>query len=46
MIFQLGNGELWWAGMKMSYVPTKVKLQIDKPRLFAAGNKCFAIVDE
>ena len=26
LLFQLGNGELWWTGMKMAYKPQKVKL--------------------
>lgn len=46
MLFQLSNGELWWAGMKMAYKPEKVKLEVEHPRLFAAGNKCFAVVDQ
>lgn len=46
MLFELSNGELWWTGMKMAYKPEKVKLKLRKPKLFAAGSKCFAVVDE
>jgi len=46
LLFQLTNGELWWTGMKKAYNPEKVKLDITKPKLFAAGSKCFAVVDQ
>ncbi len=44
LLFQLDNGELWWTGMKKTYMPEKVKLDV-KPKLFAAGRGCFAMVD-
>lgn len=46
MLFQLDNGQLWWTGMKKAYMPEKVKLEVDHPKLFAAGNRCFAVVDQ
>lgn len=45
LIFQLDNGELWWSGMKKAYMPEKVKLDNVKPKLFAAGSRCYAVVD-
>lgn len=45
-MFQLTNGELWWAGMKMAYKPEKMKIEVAQPKLFAAGSKCFAVVDQ
>ena len=46
LIFELDNGELWWAGMKMAYKPEKINIQVPKPKLFAVGHSCFAIVDQ
>jgi len=46
LMFQLDNGELWWSGMKKAYMPEKIKLEVSNPKLFAAGNKCFAVVDQ
>lgn len=38
LLFQLENGEFWWAGMRIAYKPEKLNFDpIAKPKLFAAG---------
>jgi hypothetical protein len=47
LLFQLENGDFWYAGMKIAYKPEKLNLQLNsKPKLFAAGQKALVVVDE
>ncbi len=32
--------------MKMAYKPEKMKIEVAQPKLFAAGSRCFAVVDQ
>lgn len=47
LLFQLENGDFWYAGMKIAYKPEKLNLQLNsKPKLFAAGQRALVVVDE
>lgn len=45
-IFELENGEHWWAGKNMAYKPEKVLIEESKIKLFAAGDRSFCLVSD
>jgi hypothetical protein len=47
IIYLLGDGSVYWCGMKIAYRPEKFPLPEGvKPRLVGGGYRCFAVVDE